>query len=255
MRSAYIGAMSYQACFARPFLSITALSCALFVWACSSTTTTTAAGADPSVEPDGSAPSDDLDAGPEPTTDASDAQAVDAALPPEKVTVTTGTAGSSCDSVCAKSGFTCTATCTFGNTSGMAAGQVSYQKSSGGFTSYDYAALKTCTDVASPTSPNYGSSYTLATSLGTAPIACCCLGPGHERLAGDVKAPKTCNDVCKAAGRTCDPASSWSFGDKGGWEAQYACTGSTAIEHGACDVVPPPTHKQCTLKSFTCSCK
>ncbi len=189
-------------------------------------------------------------------SDAAKDTGIDAALPPEKVIVGSSTAGTSCAAVCTGSSYACSNSCTFGNVTGSVAGQVSYSRTVNTVTSYKYVGLSACTDVVAATyaDPSTGSSYTLGGATGT-PISCCCLGPGHTRIAGDPKAPRSCADICKSNGKTCDPATTWTFGDKGGWEAEYKCSAtSTSFAQGTCDAIPPATKKTCPLDRFTCGC-
>jgi hypothetical protein len=179
-------------------------------------------------------------------------------LPTETV-VLRGSPGQSCDDICGAAKYTCSATCEFGNSRGQGtlAGQATYSKKSNNFTSYEYLPLEACADVAPQSLTKFSETYTPDYSFGS-PVSCCCQAPGRLRVEGDPDAPKSCSDVCKAEGRTCDPKTSWGFGDFGGARLTFACPGSTLLRTGDCTTVPAKTTRSgsstCTLDSFVCGC-
>lgn len=181
---------------------------------------------------------------------------VDAAPPPEQVVIK-GDVGQSCEAVCSQYSYACATTCQFGTSKVKAAGSAVYEHTKGTSTGYSYVTLETCTERAESSVVQGGNVYTPSPDFGS-PLSCCCLAPGHFRIEGNAKAPKSCNDVCKANGMTCDPKTSWGLGDYGGVRLEFACQGAKLFDTDKCSTVPPTSTPSgsttCTLSKFTCGC-
>lgn len=191
-----------------------------------------------------------------------DAGTADSASEPEEAplesVVVRDDVGQSCDDVCGRRKYTCDAVCEFGNNRGKKlAGQATYSYTENSFTSYEYEPIAACADVAPKTLNRLGRTFRPDISFGS-PLSCCCQAPGHFRVKGDPTAPKSCAEICTAAGHKCDPNTP--FRDLfGAGDASYRCSDSTLLASvAACTEVPAKTkasgRETCSLSEFTCGC-
>jgi hypothetical protein len=90
---------------------------------------------------------------------------------------------------------------------------------------------------------------------------------GEQQISGSTSNPKSCSDVCSAAGLTCDPHYQWGMdlngsldGTAGGYAEYQSSDGTYAFYALDCATPPNATkdlggNRTGNLKDFSCACK
>ncbi len=176
--------------------------------------------------------------------------------------------GASCDSVCAARGGSLAFRCDACQASTAAVGEASYRNSATNPATKKDTTIATCAAPVSTKLTEGAASYQLWA------YSCCCSAPKLEQVTAAKGAPpRSCDDVCRGKGLSCDRKNTW--GDLGDapFQLKYVCAGveeltttsgndnpNTAVY--GCDAVPTATFTQtsglgrtCTLDSYECACR
>lgn len=192
----------------------------------------------------------------------------DGAIPPDTKpavkTVPTSTKGdrdkhSTCAAVCQSKGATCSGAC---DTIGAGRAKYGYLNKYGWYTVVKTIDLADCQHSPPQSTSHQGKSYSLASWY-----CCCDLPEPHKitKVSGDMSNIRSCNEVCKARGKSCDSKHDWGSAipgqpNIGGVKAWYQRveTGGSMYVHAGCTLVPPSTKKLGgfirQLMGYTCAC-
>lgn len=150
-----------------------------------------------------------------------------------------------CEAKCVAAGhLSCSTECSPGTM------KATYSRTSNGVMTTSQVNVTTCDQSIEPEHDDILYTYELYRYV------CCCLTT-QRIVDGDVKSPKSCNDVCEAEGMECNEAGDWSEGTKGGRVTYRKSSSESRMSLVTCDAVPPVTAPAGggTLVKHECACK